>query len=106
MNRDSYLLAQLPDAQAVTRVATMAVLNRLLPRMTAPSELNALNRAGAVGSNLGVVAVKFTRDRRAAGTGKQRPAAAVLGHDPEKACPGLDPGWQPVFRKDHAPAKT
>ena len=24
-------------------------------------------------------------------------------HDPEKACPGLDPGWAPVFRQDHAP---
>jgi phosphoserine phosphatase len=23
-------------------------------------------------------------------------------HDPEKACPGLDPGWKPVFGKDHA----
>ena len=23
-------------------------------------------------------------------------------HDPEKACPGLDPGWRPVFGKDHA----
>ncbi len=23
-------------------------------------------------------------------------------HDPEKACPGLDPGWAPVFGKDHA----
>src|SRR6516164_6125141 len=23
------------------------------------------------------------------------------GHDPEKTCPGLDPGWTPVFRKDH-----
>ena len=22
--------------------------------------------------------------------------------DPEKACPGLDPGWKPVFRQDHA----
>jgi hypothetical protein len=28
-----------------------------------------------------------------------------LEHDPEKACPGLDPGWIPVFRKDHAPPK-
>jgi hypothetical protein len=28
-----------------------------------------------------------------------------LEHDPEKACPGLDPGWKPVFRKDHAPPK-
>jgi hypothetical protein len=26
-----------------------------------------------------------------------------LEHDPEKACPGLDPGWLPVFGKDHAP---
>jgi hypothetical protein len=25
-----------------------------------------------------------------------------LQHDPEKACPGLDPEWKPVFRKDHA----
>jgi hypothetical protein len=30
---------------------------------------------------------------------------ATSEHDPEKACPGLDPGWQPVFRKDHAPPK-
>jgi hypothetical protein len=25
-----------------------------------------------------------------------------LKHDPEKACAGLDPGWIPVFRRDHA----
>ena len=25
--------------------------------------------------------------------------------DPERACPGLDPGWIPVFRKDHAQLK-
>jgi hypothetical protein len=29
----------------------------------------------------------------------------ALEHDPEKACPGLDPGWKPVFGKDHAPIK-
>jgi hypothetical protein len=29
-----------------------------------------------------------------------------LEHDPEKACPGLDPGWVPVFRKDHAQTKS
>jgi hypothetical protein len=23
-------------------------------------------------------------------------------HDPETACPGLDPGWEPVFGQDHA----
>jgi hypothetical protein len=27
---------------------------------------------------------------------------ALIKHDPEKACPGLDPGWMPVFGKDHA----
>jgi TatD DNase family protein len=27
-------------------------------------------------------------------------------HDPEKACPGLDPGWVPVFGKDHAQTKN
>ena len=26
----------------------------------------------------------------------------VPEHDPEKACPALDAGWLPVFRKDHA----
>ena len=25
----------------------------------------------------------------------------ALDHVPEKACPGLDPGWAPVFRKGH-----
>jgi hypothetical protein len=25
--------------------------------------------------------------------------AQRLEHDPEKACPGLGPGWKPVFRK-------
>jgi xanthine dehydrogenase accessory factor len=26
-------------------------------------------------------------------------------HVPEKACPGLEPGWAPVFRKGHAPTQ-
>jgi len=30
---------------------------------------------------------------------------AALAHDPEKACPALDAGWAPVFRKDHAQTK-
>jgi hypothetical protein len=34
------------------------------------------------------------------------PDLATLEHDPEKACPGLDPGWVPVFGKDHAPTIT
>jgi hypothetical protein len=25
-----------------------------------------------------------------------------LASDSEKACPGLDPGWEPIFGKDHA----
>jgi nicotinate dehydrogenase subunit A len=32
-------------------------------------------------------------------------AGAALEHDPEKARLGLDPGWVPVFGKDHAPPK-
>ena len=31
--------------------------------------------------------------------------AVRLEHDPEKACPGLDPGWKAVFGKDHAHTK-
>jgi len=27
--------------------------------------------------------------------------AANPAHDPEKACPGRDLGWEPVFGKDH-----
>jgi hypothetical protein len=30
-------------------------------------------------------------------------ASIVDAHDPEKACPALDAGWEPVFGKDHAP---
>jgi hypothetical protein len=26
----------------------------------------------------------------------------ILEHDSEKDCPGLNPGWIPVFGKDHA----
>ena len=29
-----------------------------------------------------------------------------LARGPEKACPGLDPGWEPVFGKDHAQNKN
>jgi len=29
----------------------------------------------------------------------------LLAHVPEKACPGLDPGWMPVIRKGHAPTQ-
>jgi hypothetical protein len=31
---------------------------------------------------------------------------ARLEHNPEKACLGLDPGWKPVFGKDHAQSKS
>jgi tRNA-dihydrouridine synthase B len=29
-----------------------------------------------------------------------------LEHDPEKAGPGLDPGWKPVIGKDHVPTRN
>ena len=35
----------------------------------------------------------------------QKSAVEQLAHVPEKACPGLDPGWIPVFRKGHAPTQ-
>jgi hypothetical protein len=30
----------------------------------------------------------------------------ILEHDPEKACPALDAGWEPVSEKDHAQPKS
>jgi hypothetical protein len=33
---------------------------------------------------------------------KSAEAVAAPARDPEKACPGLDPGWEPVSGKDHA----
>jgi hypothetical protein len=30
----------------------------------------------------------------------------ALEHVPEKARPGLDPGWKPIFRKGHATDKS
>ena len=38
-------------------------------------------------------------------TGSLREATADARACSGKACPGLDPGWKPVFRKDHAPPK-
>jgi hypothetical protein len=29
--------------------------------------------------------------------------AAIVEHDPEKACSALDAGWTPVFGIDHVP---
>jgi hypothetical protein len=34
------------------------------------------------------------------------PGQRDSARDPEKACPGLDPGWDPVFGKDHAQNKN
>jgi hypothetical protein len=50
-------------------------------------------------------ATRATRARRIEFGDCTRPPHASespLEHDPEKACPGLDPGWKPVFEKDHA----
>jgi regulator of RNase E activity RraA len=47
------------------------------------------------------------RRRRATSSSDGAPRrGAKSEHDPEKACPGLDPGWIPVFGNDHAPAKS
>ena len=43
------------------------------------------------------------------GAFKRAKAKARVGrmqHDPEKARPGLDPGWIPIFGKDHAQTKN
>ncbi len=37
--------------------------------------------------------------RHAQARSRRRSAEFFLKHDPEKACPGLDPGWEPVFGK-------
>ena len=50
-------------------------------------------------------------ERRQAAQGRRQSArhaglrGGALEHDPEKACPGLDPGCEAVFGKDHAQAK-
>ena len=36
---------------------------------------------------------------------RRKRVVATRPHDPEKACPGLDPGWKPVFGEDHAQRK-
>ena len=42
----------------------------------------------------------------AAGYVLKHAGSAPPARDPEKACPGLDPGWEPVFGKDHAQNKN
>jgi hypothetical protein len=39
------------------------------------------------------------------GGSREENASKHFEHDPEKACPALDAGWIPVFRKDHAQTK-
>ena len=48
---------------------------------------------------------RFRQARGAQGPTRGRSQGAPVEHDPEKACPGLDPGWNPAFRKDHAPMR-
>ena len=52
------------------------------------------------------------RDRRAAAAisddaraGEGRACSKDVAHVPENACPALDAGWTPVFRKGHAPTQ-
>src|SRR5664279_1281836 len=35
-----------------------------------------------------------------------RGVVASRARDPQKACPGLDPGWGPAFGQDHAPKRS
>jgi protein ImuA len=99
------------------RAAVVEELRRLLPRMDSvggaarvmPLGLDAID-AHLPHGGLAVGALHEIAPHRHGDT----PAAfgflvALLArfhpteHDPEKACPGLDPGWRPVFGKDHAP---
>jgi hypothetical protein len=75
-----------------------------------------------VGAGAGAALYQQGKVRRARSTrlGPGIDAAVALGatpalmvttdagqeHDPEKACPGLDPGWEPVFGRDHAQSKN
>jgi hypothetical protein len=47
-----------------------------------------------------------TKIARASGRSATTLASHQLKHDPEKACPALDAGWEPVFGKDHAQTKS
>jgi PilZ domain-containing protein len=47
-----------------------------------------------------------TNDKLGVAFESGRSGRSELEHDPEKACPGLDPGWKPLFREDHAPLKS
>jgi len=40
---------------------------------------------------------------RSTGTRRRARTGARIEHDPEKACPGRDPGWISVFGRDRAP---
>jgi protein ImuA len=98
------------------RAAVVDELRRLLPRMDSvggaarvlPLGLAAID-AHLPHGGLAVGALHEVAPHQRADT----PAAfgflvALLArfhpeHDPEKACPGLDPGWTPVFGKKHAP---
>src|SRR5262245_3703880 len=37
---------------------------------------------------------------------KARNSVPLSEHASENACPRLDPGWEPVFRKDHAQTRS
>jgi putative spermidine/putrescine transport system ATP-binding protein len=69
---------------------------KLLVRLRSGSLMTVRRQAGLPRINIGEnVWLRWDKDQ-----------ARLLAHDPEKAGPGLDPGWTPVFGKDHAPLKT
>src|SRR6266702_2782600 len=69
---------------------------KLLVRLRSGSLMTVRRQAGLPRINIGEnVSLRWDKDQ-----------ARLLAHDPEKAGLGLDPGWTPVFGKDHAPRKT
>jgi hypothetical protein len=62
--------------------------------------------AGLCGLHRGAMARESLRQHRIKRAIVGSPAMNSIEHDPEKACPGLDPGWVSVFRKDHAQTRS
>ena len=75
------------DGSAVVRTALAAVA----PGAHGPRGARTCGRDGRTPAR---------SDRRQVALARGIPAR--LAHDPEKACPGLDPRWIPVFGPDHA----
>ena len=92
--RQGQKLSRLPQSQALVRGHQGAACRGQGVRVDAEDQSGAGRRAH------GRRARDPVRSDRTVG---RRCGGKALEHDPEKACPGLGPGWKPVFRNDHAP---